>query len=46
MKLKQHQYNLINNALNTEMINLHPDEKKIATDLLLKLSKQIKKNET
>ena len=46
MKLKQHQYNLIKYALNRVMINLHPDEKKIATDLLLKLAKQIKKNET
>ena len=46
MKLNQHQYNLIKYALDRVMINLHVDEKKIATDLLLKLSKQIKKDET
>jgi len=43
MKLKQHQYNLIKYALNRVMINLHPDEKKIAAYLIIHLSKHIKK---
>ena len=42
MKIKKEEYNLIKYALNAVMINLHADSKKIATDVLLKLSNQIK----
>ena len=42
MEIKKEEYNLIKYALNAVMINLHADSKKIATDVLLKLSNQIK----
>ena len=42
MQIKKKEYNLIKYALDAVMINLHADSKKIATDVLLKLSNQIK----
>ena len=42
MEIKKKEYNLIKYALDAVMINLHADSKKIATDVLLKLSNQIK----
>ena len=45
MEIKKKQYNLIKYALDAVMINLHADSKKIATDVLLKLSNQIKDHE-
>ena len=42
MEIKKEEYNLIKYALDAVMINLHADSKKIATDVLLKLSNQIK----
>ena len=41
MQVKKEEYNLIKYALDAVMINLHADSKKIATDVLLKLSNQI-----
>ena len=45
MELDKQEYNLIKYALNAVMINLHADSKKIATDVLLKLSNQVKDHE-
>ena len=42
MEIKKEEYNLIKYALNAVMINLHADSKKIATDVLFKLSNQVK----
>ena len=42
MKIKKEEYNLIKYCLDNAMVNLHADSKKIATDVLLKLSNQIK----
>ena len=42
MEIKKKEYNIIKYALDAVMINLHADSKKIATDVLLKLSNQIK----
>ena len=39
------EYNLIKYCLDNAMVNLHADTKKIATDVLLKLSNQIKDHE-
>ena len=45
MQVKKEEYNLIKYALDAVMINLHADSKKIATDVLLKLSNQVKDHE-
>ena len=45
MQVKKEEYNLIKYALDAVMINLHADSKKIATDVLFKLSNQIKDHE-
>ena len=45
MQTKKEEYNLIKYALDAVMINLHADSKKIATDVLFKLSNQIKDHE-
>ena len=42
MEIKKEEYNLIKYCLDNAMVNLHADTKKIATDVLLKLSNQIK----
>ena len=42
MELNKQEYNLIKYCLDNAMVNLHADTKKIATDVLLKLSNQVK----
>ena len=41
MEIKREEYNLIKYCLDNAMVNLHADTKKIATDVLIKLSNQI-----
>ena len=41
MEIKKKEYNLIKYCLDNAMVNLHDDTKKIATDVLIKLSNQI-----
>ena len=41
MEIKKEEYNLIKYCLDNAMVNLHADTKKIATDVLIKLSNQI-----
>ena len=45
MELNKQEYNLIKYCLDNAMVNLHADTKKIATDVLLKLSNQVKNYE-
>ena len=45
VELDKQEYNLIKYCLDNAMVNLHADTKKIATDVLLKLSNQIKDHE-
>ena len=42
MELDKKEYNLIKYCLDNAMVNLHADTKKIATDVLIKLSNQVK----
>ena len=45
MEIKKEEYNLIKYCLDNAMVNLHADTKKIATDVLIKLSNQVKDHE-
>ena len=45
MQIKKEEYNLIKYCLDNAMINLHADTKKIATNVLNKLSNQVKDHE-
>ena len=45
MELDKQEYNLIKYCLDNAMVNLHADTKKIATDVLIKLSNQVKDHE-
>ena len=45
MQIKKEEYNLIKYCLDNAMVNLHADTKKIATDVLIKLSNQVKDHE-
>ncbi len=45
MEIKKEEYNLIKYCLDNAMVNLHTDTKKIATDVLIKLSNQVKDHE-
>ena len=44
-RINQSEYRLIKYCLDNAMVNLHADTKKIATDVLTKLSNQVKDHE-
>ena len=45
MELDKQEYNLIKYCLDNAMVNLNADTKKIATNVLIKLSNQVKNHE-
>ena len=45
MQIKKEEYNLIKYCLDNAMVNLHADTKKTSTDVLIKLSNQVKDHE-